>query len=214
MYGLLRWEALQDIQQVISLLEKAMAPHSSTLAWEIPWIDEPGGLQYMGLLRARHDWATSTFTFHFHALEKEMAAHSSVLAWRIPGTGEPGGLLSVGSHRVGHDCSNSSSSSSIRLQLTEVLQILRKATCMADGNLSAQVLVLNDAKSEGREEKPGNVTELKFSCSLLLSQHQEVSVSRKERCFIQKSGQSGQKVDLCPETNPEDSAQPWQLLKG
>jgi len=36
-------------------LEKAMAPHSSTLAWKIPWTEEPGGLQSMGLLRVRHD---------------------------------------------------------------------------------------------------------------------------------------------------------------
>ena len=35
--------------------EKAMAPHSSTLAWQIPWMEEPGGLQSMGLLRVRHD---------------------------------------------------------------------------------------------------------------------------------------------------------------
>ena len=77
-----------------------MAPHSSTLAWKIPWTEEPGGLQSMGSLRVRHDF---TFTFHSHALKKEMAIHSSVLAWRIPGMWEPGGLLSVGSHRVRHD---------------------------------------------------------------------------------------------------------------
>ena len=40
-------------------LEKAMAPHSSTVAWKIPWMEEPGGLQSMGLLRVRHDWVTS-----------------------------------------------------------------------------------------------------------------------------------------------------------
>ena len=83
-------------------LEKAMAPHSSTLAWKIPWTEEPGRLQSMGSLRVGHD-SDLTCTFHFHALEKEMATHSSVLAWRIPGTGEPGGLPSMGSHRVGHD---------------------------------------------------------------------------------------------------------------
>ena len=37
--------------------EKAMALHSSTLAWKIPWMEEPGGLQSLGLLRLRHDWA-------------------------------------------------------------------------------------------------------------------------------------------------------------
>ena len=36
-----------------------MAPHSSTLAWKIPWTEEPGGLQSMGWLRVGHDWATS-----------------------------------------------------------------------------------------------------------------------------------------------------------
>ena len=88
-------------------LEKAMAAHSSTLAWKIPWTEEPGRLQSMGSLRVRHNWATDfTFTFHLHALEKEMATHSSVLAWRIPGMGEPDGLSSMGSHRVKHDWSD------------------------------------------------------------------------------------------------------------
>ena len=36
-----------------------MAPHSRTPAWKIPWMEEPGGLQSMGSLRVRHDWATS-----------------------------------------------------------------------------------------------------------------------------------------------------------
>ena len=80
-----------------------MAPHSSTLAWKIPWTEEPGRLQSMESLESWTRLSDFTFTFHFHALEKEMATHSSVLAWRIPGMGEPGGLLSMGSHRVGHD---------------------------------------------------------------------------------------------------------------
>ena len=79
-----------------------MAAHSSTLAWKIPWMKEPGRLQSVGSL-SRTRLSNFTFTFHSHALEKEMATHSSVLAWRIPGTTEPGRLLSVGSHRVGHD---------------------------------------------------------------------------------------------------------------
>ena len=82
--------------------EKAMAPHSSTLAWKTPWMEEPGRLQSTGSL-SRTRLSNFIFAFHFHALEKEMATHSSVLAWRIPGTGEPGGLPSMGSHRVGHD---------------------------------------------------------------------------------------------------------------
>ena len=49
------------------LLEKAIAPYSSTLAWRIPWTEEPGRLQSMGSLGVGHDWATSLslFTFHF-----------------------------------------------------------------------------------------------------------------------------------------------------
>ena len=85
--------------------ESVMAPHSTTLAWRIPWTEEPGRLQSMGSRRVRYNWVTSLSLFTFHALEKEMATHSSVLAWRIPGTGEPGGLPSLGSHRFGHDWS-------------------------------------------------------------------------------------------------------------
>ena len=79
-----------------------MAPHSSTPAWKIPWMEESGRLQSMGSL-SRTRLSDFTFTFHFHPLEKEMVTHSSVLAWRIPRMGEPSGLPSVGSHRVGHD---------------------------------------------------------------------------------------------------------------
>ena len=42
-----------------------MAPHSSTLAWKIPWTERPGGLQSMGSLRVGHDWATSLSLFTF-----------------------------------------------------------------------------------------------------------------------------------------------------
>ena len=82
-----------------------MEPYSSTLAWKIPWMEEPGRLLLVvhGVAKSRTRLSDFTFTSHSHALEKEMATHSSVLAWRIPGTGEPGGPPSLGSHRVGHD---------------------------------------------------------------------------------------------------------------
>ena len=100
--GQLCWDH-EYFKWVIIDMGKAMAPHSSTLAWKIPWTEEPGGLLSMRSLRVGRDF---TFTFHFHALEKEMATHSSVLAWGIPGMGEPGELLSKGSHRVRHDWSD------------------------------------------------------------------------------------------------------------
>ena len=77
-------------------LEKAMASHSSTLAWKLPWMEEPGRLRSMGSL-SQTRLTDFTLTFHFHALEKEMATHSSVLAWRIPRRGSL-----VGCHLWGH----------------------------------------------------------------------------------------------------------------
>ena len=44
---------------LVTWTEKAMATHSSTLAWKIPWMEEPGRLQSMGSRRIGHDWATS-----------------------------------------------------------------------------------------------------------------------------------------------------------
>ena len=95
---------------------KAMAPHSSPLAWKIPWAEGPGRLQSMGSLRVRR-LSNFPFTFHFHALEKEMATHSSVLAWRIPGTGESGGFPSMGSHRVRHDWSDLAAAAAVLFRL-------------------------------------------------------------------------------------------------
>ena len=88
-----------------TLAEKAMAPQSSTLAWKIPWTEEPGRLQSMGSLRVGHDWMTSLLLFTFMHWRRKWQP-TRVLAWRIPGTGEPGGLPSLGSHRVGHDWSD------------------------------------------------------------------------------------------------------------
>ena len=74
---------LQDnCVSVGKLWEKAMAPHSSTLAWKIPWTQEPGRLQPIGLQRVGTRLSDFTSPFHFQALEKEMATHSSVLSCR------------------------------------------------------------------------------------------------------------------------------------
>jgi len=97
-------------------LEKAMATHSSTLAWKIPWMEDLGA-GYCPWGRKESDM---TERLHFQAslvaqrlkrlplmpLEKEMATHSSILAWRIPWTKDeltPAGLQSMGSQRVGHN---------------------------------------------------------------------------------------------------------------
>ena len=98
-------------------LEKEMATHSSTLAWKIPWMDQPGRLQSMGSQRVGHDSATSLILLQDFwgtslvaqmvkrlpamretwvqslgqedPLKKEMATHSSTLAWKIPWMEEP-----------------------------------------------------------------------------------------------------------------------------
>ena len=113
---LMRWMKLDPIIQskvsqkekhqyniLTHISEKALATHSSTLAWKNPM---DGGAWYTAVHRvakSRTRLSDFTFTFHFHALEKEMATHSSVFARRVPGTGKPGGLPSMGSHRVGHN---------------------------------------------------------------------------------------------------------------
>jgi len=79
-------------------LEEGMATYSSILAWRIPKIEEPGGLQSIALQRVDHDMPWSNCVCCYWS--------PSVLAWRIPGMGEPAGLLSMGSHRVGHDWSD------------------------------------------------------------------------------------------------------------
>ena len=77
--------------------EEAMAPHSSTLAWKLPWTEEPA---VHGVAKSRARLSDFTFTFHLHALEKEMATQASVLAWRIPWMAKPGGQPSMWWHRV------------------------------------------------------------------------------------------------------------------
>ena len=68
-------------------LQKEMATHSSILAWKIPWMEEPDGLQSMGS-------------------EEGIATDSSIIAWRILQTEEPGVLQSIGFQRVRHDWIN------------------------------------------------------------------------------------------------------------
>ena len=99
-----------------------MAPHSSTLAWKIPWMEEPGRLQSMGLRRIGHDWVTSLWLFTFMHWRRKWQP-SRVLAWRIPGTGDPGGLPSMGSHRVGHDWSELAAAAVNLLLLQSWLQL-------------------------------------------------------------------------------------------
>ena len=97
-------------------LEKAMAPHSSTLAWKIPRT-----AQSMGSLRVGHDWATSLSVFTSMHWRRKWQP-TSVLAWRIPETGEPGGLPSMGLHRVRHDWSDLAAAAWPYIKLLELFE--------------------------------------------------------------------------------------------
>ena len=93
-----------------------MAHHSSTLAWKIPWTEEPGGLQSMGSL-SRTRLSNFTFTFHFHALEKEMATPFQCSCLENPRDGGAwwAAIYGVAQSRTGLKRLSSSSSSSSTL---------------------------------------------------------------------------------------------------
>ena len=80
-----------------------MAPHSSTLAWKIPWMEEPGGLQSMGSLGVGHDWATS---LSLSCIGEGNGNPLQCSCLENPRDGEPGELPSMGLDRVGHDWSD------------------------------------------------------------------------------------------------------------
>ena len=71
--------------------EKAMAPQSHTLAWKIPWVEEPGRLQSMGSLRVRHDWATSLWLFTFMHWRRKWQPTPVFLPGESQGRGSLGG---------------------------------------------------------------------------------------------------------------------------
>ena len=103
-------------------VEEGMATHPSILAWEIPWTEDPGGLQAMGSQRVGHSLVPNdgsavkslsatqekqemlVWSLDWEGpLEEGMATHSTILSWRIPWTEEPGGLQFMGSQRVVHN---------------------------------------------------------------------------------------------------------------
>ena len=71
----------------VKLTEKAMAPYSSTLAWRIPWAEEPGRLQSMGLLGVGHDWATSLSLFTFMHWRRKWQPTPEILSGESQGQG-------------------------------------------------------------------------------------------------------------------------------
>ena len=85
--------------------EKAMATHSSTLAWKIPWMEEPGRLQSVGLWRVGHDWVTSLSLFTFMHWRRKWQLTPVFLPEESQGRQSLVGCCLWGC-RVGHDWSN------------------------------------------------------------------------------------------------------------
>ena len=91
-----------------------MAPHSSTLAWKIPWTEEPGRLHSMGSLRVGHDWATSLLLFTFMHWRRKWQPTPVFLPGESQGRGSLVGCRLRG-HRVGHDWSYLAAAAAARL---------------------------------------------------------------------------------------------------
>ena len=89
-------------EEVLKIVEKAMATHSGILAWEIPWTEGLGRLHSMGSRRVRHNWVTSLSLFTFMYWRRKWQPTPVFLPGESQGQ-EPGGLPSMGPHRVGHD---------------------------------------------------------------------------------------------------------------
>ena len=85
--------------------EKAMATHSSNLAWQIPWTEEPGRLQSMGLLGVGHDWVTSLSLFTFVHWRRKWQPTPMFLPGESQGRASLVGCR-LGSHKVKHNWSD------------------------------------------------------------------------------------------------------------
>ena len=99
-----KWVCFEVDQRLT--MEKAMATHSSTFAWKIPWTEKPGRLQSMRSLRAGHDWATSLSLSTFMHWRRKWQLTSLFLPGESQGQRSLSGLPFMGSRGVGHDWSD------------------------------------------------------------------------------------------------------------
>ena len=104
-------------------MEKAVAPHSSTLAWKIPWMEEPGGLQSTGSLRVGHDWATSLSLFTFMRWRRKWQPTQVFLPRESQGWGSL-----VGCHLWGRTESDTTEATQQQQQQQQVKRNIRNLT--------------------------------------------------------------------------------------
>ena len=134
-----------------------MAPHSRTLAWKIPWMEEPGGLQSMGSKRVGHDWVTSLSLFTFTHCRRKWQPTPLFL----PGESQGWGNL-VGCHLLGHtewsDLAAAASLLAPQLTLEApllILWILRHLWAICgnlQGNTRLPILTLDSLRYTNPEE--------------------------------------------------------------
>ena len=86
-------------------LEKGMAVHLSIFAWKIPWTEEPGGLQSMGLQRHGYDWATNISEAWFVLMRLLSPGAKGIgISWRLPQAEGRGGITRTSSGKLTHAC--------------------------------------------------------------------------------------------------------------
>ena len=139
-----------------------MAPHSSTFAWKIPWMEEPGRLQYVGLLES-----DKTERLHFHfSLSCTGEGNGNPLQCSClenPRDGKPSGLPSMGSHRDGHNWSNLAAAAAALLIAQACLWLIPFQFLMSK---TAFVFAFAGSRILGCHIFPP--WELKYSCSTVL----------------------------------------------
>ena len=110
MEGAVQWKNYYYFHNKRSLYEfsseKAMAPHFSTLAWKIPWMEEPGRLPFMGSLGVGHDWVTSLSLFTFMHWRRKWQPTPVFLPRESQGRGSLVGCHLWDHNRVRHDCND------------------------------------------------------------------------------------------------------------
>ena len=130
-----------------ALPDKVMAPHSSTLAWKIPWMEEPGRLQSMGLLRIRHDWATSLSLFTFMHWRRKWQPTPVFLPGESQGRGSLVGCRPWG-HRVWHDWSDSAAAAAAGLHTANFRLLSNDHSLWGQHTVSIWVNKVKDFRKE------------------------------------------------------------------
>ena len=187
--------------------EKAMATHSSTLAWKIPWMEEPGGLQSMGSLGVGHDWATFLSLFTFMHWRRKWQPTPVFLPGESQGRGEPGGLLSLGSHRVGHDWSDLATAAA-----THILIFL--ANCLLDSSILMSISTCHNGMFLFPLQSWSSfLTSIISRTTLLMDQARNLGILSNYNYSISKSCQFHlqyiSRTHLIPKIS---TASPWTML--